>query len=243
VGDEAGAAIDCGLLADDVFGGGDVASVSMADTSSAAGLGQVYAVHNDVQDFPPGPDISIARVDEETGELGEDVALEGTEGFAISSSVLMTPPNDAGDRSLYFVASDGGDDSRLFRVAIANAASPEAVIDAEGVTSTPDIDATALASPTLVYLDGGSGPAPFVAVGRTDGQLTTYPVAAEDLSTAAPGPATTGLPAGEVQTPIVPVASNGNPPGSPGTGVPTAPVLYATVDTGTDTIVHRIRQD
>ena len=245
VGEEAGAALDSGLFADDTFGGGDVASVSMAETSSAAGLGQVYAVHNDVEGFPPAPDISIARIDEETGELGEDTPLEGTEGFAISSSVVMTPPNENGDRALYFVASDGGDDSRLFRVAIANAASPDAQIDAEGVTSTEDIDATALASPTLVYLEDAEGqPAPFIAVGRVDGQVTTYPVAAEDLATATPGPATdTQLPVGEVQTPVVPVASNGNPPGSVGTGVETAPALYVTVDIGTETVVHRLRQE
>jgi len=246
-GDELGVLIDSGNADADVFGAGAAApapaSVSFGETSSATGLGQVFAVHND-DDQSAGGDIAIAQITEDSGALVKDVAVAGTNGYSLASSILLTGPGANGDRSLFFVATSGTTQA-LFKVAIGNAGSTSATIG--GTTSnselaaaamTGDIDANPQASPTLAFLTNGAGsPSPYVLVGTgaPDNRLESYAVG--DLVA---GPASAGL-GGSVQTPSVPVQPSGTTP-SPGTDVTTAPVIYVAAATGANTTVYALRQ-
>jgi hypothetical protein len=128
--------IDDGVADADVFGLGpsapEPASVGLVDTSTPGRLGQLLAVHNDDVQGARG-DISIAQIDETTGTLVRQVPLEGTDGYSIRSSPVVTPADAAGRRVLFFVA-ENGDEQRLFRVPIADAASRSAGVG--GVTSS-----------------------------------------------------------------------------------------------------------
>ena len=210
----------------DVFGtvsavpGDNGASVSFADTSTASGPGQLFAVHND------DPGIEIAHFDEADGSLVKQADVPGTTGMTVESSLLATAPAGDGSRDLFFVA--GG---RLFKLPVANAQSPDASFGA--ATSTPDVEANPVASPTLIYLDvdGLGTPTAHVAIGTTDGHLRTY--RASDL---APGPfidltfplgPTNSIVASDVMTPSVPVQPNGATP-SPGGSVAEPEFVYVT---------------
>ena len=228
----------------DPFGGG-TGSVSFAESSTAGGLGQVYAVHNEVyaprtEGGPAVIGLELAQVDETTGTVRDfcspctegaarvDFVVPASEGYRIQSSALLTPPDAGGNRSLFFVAEErDGVNAKLFKVAIGNASSASSTVGA--VTSTADINANPLASPTLVNLRSSTGaPTSYVAVGTFDG-LRTFAVA--DLSE---GPS--GLGIGEqTQTPSVPVEPNGNPPAL-------APALYAASTLGATT-VHKFVQE
>lgn len=228
VGNEAGT--DVSASADAFTGTGG--SVTPGETSSAAGLGQVYAVHND--DNQGGTDdVAIAQIDESTGTLVRDIAVAGTDGYTISSSVLLTGPSATGDRSLFFVASNGAS-PRLFKVSIGNAGSTSATIGA--VTSVIVAGANPLASPSLVFLNNAAGAATtYVAVAAAN-QVRTFAVA--DL---APGPVSTPL-GGVTQTPIVPVTTSGNPPGAANSGSTTAPALYVVANASDASIAYRLVQ-
>lgn len=228
----------------DVFGarstvaGGNGASVSFASTSVATGLGQLLAVHNDDDDSAGGSDIEIAQIDETSGtRVRADVDIAGTDGFTVSSSLLATGPAADGSRVLFFVATRDADptDGRLFRVRVlGNAAMASSTIDGAGATSTGDVDATALASPTLAFFDVGGTPTPFVVIGARDGVRSFR---AADLSVA--GPAFTA--AGQTfQTPSVPVQPDGTTP-NPAGPIRTAPFVYVAASTGTGTVVHKLR--
>jgi Ca2+-binding RTX toxin-like protein len=236
VGPQEGVKIDDGQADGDVFGPGAAApapsSVSFVDTSSASGLGQVFAVHNDDDQSPTG-DIAVAQVDEATGGLVKDVPLTGTADFSILSSPVTTGPDSAGNRVLFFVAQNG-DDQRLFRVPIANAGSAAAAFGT--VTSTGDIDADPQASPTIAFLRAPDGsPAGYVAVG-TAANLRTFSIA-----NLAAGPQSPPL-GGSVQTPSVPIQPNGMTP-NPATDVKTAPSIYAAVQVGGSTQVRKLVQN
>ena len=228
VGSEAGT--DVSASADAFTGSGG--SVTPGETSSAAGLGQVYAVHND--DNQSGTDdIAIAQIDESAGTLVRDVAVAGTDGYTISSSVLLTGPSATGDRSLFFVASNGSA-PRLFKVSIGNAGSTSATIGP--ATSLVVPGANPLASPSLVFLNNATGAATaYVAVAAAN-QVRTFAVA--DFTA---GPASAPL-GGVTQTPITPVTTSGMPPGAPGSGSTTTPAVYVAANANGATIAYRLIQ-
>jgi len=234
VGPEEGIKIDDDLADADVFGPGAAspapASVSFADTSGPAGLGQVFAAHNDNQLL--AGDIEIAQIDEATGNLVQQDAVNGTAGFTLSSSVVATAPAPDGSRTLFFVAEREGN-QKLFRVPIANAASTAASIGT--ASGTGDVDADPEASPAIVFLRTPTGePKAYAAVG-TAGGVRTF--ATSDL---APGPASADL-GDEAQTPSVPIQPTGVTP-SPGTPVTSAPFLYVAARVGEVTQVHKLAQ-
>ena len=219
----------------DPFGGGS-GSVSFAESSTAGGLGQVYAVHNELY-AGDVIGLEIGQVDEATGArrdffpddpARDDFQIAESIGYRIQSSALLTPPDAAGNRSLFFVAEErDGVNAKLFKVVIGNSSSPSAGFSA--VTATADINANPLASPTFVNLVNAAGtPTSYVAVGVFDG-IRTFAV--NDLTE---GPS--GLGIGEqTNTPSVPVAANGNPPAP-------APAIYATSSLASTTL-HRFVQE
>ncbi|MGH9284788.1 MAG: hypothetical protein ACRD0M_03810, partial [Acidimicrobiales bacterium] len=215
------------------FGDGILGSASPADSSTATALGQLFVVHNDAAG------VSVAQIDNATGNLVQDVAVAAAAGYDANSSALLAPAAADGSRALFFVAESTAASQVLFRVPITQPLSTSATIGA--ATATPDIDATPEASPTLVFLEtagsGGAGVA-HVAVGTLDGRLRTF--ASADL---AEGPgATVAGGADVVMTPSVPVASNGNPPGSAGTGASKAPFIYVASTDGFTTRAHQVSQ-
>ena len=217
----------------DPFGGG-AGSVSFVDTSTAAGPGQIFAVHNEL--YEGGlVGLQIAQVDAGTGEVRADVDVPDTLGYRIQSSPLLTPADGSGNQWLFFVAAEqGGTREQLFKVNLGAAASPPATI--APAVRTADFNANPLASPTLVYLrDAGGTPRAYVAVATFSG-LRTFAVA--DLS-AGPSDETLGEP---LRTPTTPVTSSGNPPGAPGSGLDTAPAIYAASGGESSTVVHRFTQ-
>ena len=253
VGPEAGTDIDEGTADLDVFGtrgtldvpGGNGASVSFADASGPTGLGQLYAVHNDDDVTAGGADIEIAQFDETTGlRVRADVDVAGTDGFTVDSSLNFTAPSPVdGSRVLFFVARRDADasDARLFRVPITGAAATAAaVVNGAAATNSGDIDATPLASPTIVFLDTPTATATATATAHvvvgTAGGVRSFRTT--DLGIA--GPSFTG-PAGRVfQTPSVPVQPSGNTP-QPGGPVTTAPFIYVAAASGGDTEVYKLR--
>lgn len=237
VGPEEGTRVDDGAADGDVFGTpGTAESVSFAETSGPAGPGQVFAAHND-DGAGADPDIEIAQLDEGSGSrMRPDVDVAGTDGFTVESSLVATgPAPETGNRTLFFVASNGAD-RRLFRVPVTNnAASSGATIGT--ATNTGDIDATPLASPTIMFLDVDGTPTAHVAVGTTDRRVRTF-----RADTLAAGPASADL-GGPVQTPSVPVQPSGFTP-NPADPVKTAPFIYVAAATAAaETTAHQLRQD
>ena len=243
VGSEAGTDVDEGANDEDTFTG-EGGSVSFADSSGPGGLGQVYVVHND-DDQDGENDISIAQIDEESGLKVREVAVPDTDTYTISSSPVLTPADEEGNRTLLFVAQnpeplipglDPDQEPRLFKVQIADAAETNAQIAFPEEDASVVVDgANPLASPTLVNLDTTTGPVAHVAV-STDGDNTVQTFKVDDL---APGPKSGDL-GGEAQTVSVPVQSNGAIP-SP------APALYVAVEQGSGNTVsskvYRLRHE
>ena len=216
------------------FGDGRTGSVSFGDTSSPAGLGQVFAPHNDAAG------VSIAQLDEATGTLVQDVAVAAAAGFDVNSSVLLTGPGADGSRALFFVAQNATGTEALFRVPITAAATTAAVIGA--ATTTGDINATPVASPTLAFLENPASAgtiAPFVAVGTLDGKVLSFTAA--NLAVTGPSLQVAGA-NDSVMTPSVPVSEAGMPPGAPGSMATRAPFLYAASTANATTRVHRLTQ-
>ena len=239
---------------DDAFGtrsmvpGANGSSVSFVDTSGPAGLGQLFVAHNDdseAGDATPA-DVEVAQFDEATGDLIQQVDVQGTDGFTVQSSLLATgpavdntatPADETGDRVLFFVASNGND-RRLFRVAVTgNAGTRTATIGGAMATDSGDIAATRFASPTIVFLKNAMGtPVGHVAVG-TDTGIRTFTAAA-----LAAGPAVAL--GGPTQTPSVPVQPSGLTPNpAAGNAVTSAPFVYVAADTGTTTTAYKISGD
>ena len=219
----------------DVFGTQSAApgadgSVSFADTSTEDALGQVFALHNDTGT------IHIAHLDEADGSRVGELPVPGTGGMTAESSLLATPAAADGSRSLFFVA--GG---RLFKVPVANAQRRDASFGT--VARTADVDATPLASPTLLYLDVLGTPTAHVAIGTTDGELHTY-----RASNLAPGPLLALPPARDVLTAVVPVQSDGRTPG-PGSPMETPEAIYVSstsdvqINGEDSTGLFKLRQD
>ncbi len=245
VGPEAGIDVDDGAADADVFGSGD-ASVSFTDTSGPGVIGQIFAVHND-DNQGGNNDVAIAQVNEENGTLVQDVPVEGTDGYTVSSSIVgggpamddpNTAANETGNRALFFVASNGTEE-KLFRVPVTNnAGSPGAAIGT--ATSTADINATPTASPSISFLTNASNAQDaFVAVGTQDGRVLTF--AASNL---AAGPAS-GAAAGRTnaQTPTVPVTPTGFTPGAPNSGAAKAPFIYVATQSAGGTTVLKLTQN
>ncbi|MBC7373359.1 MAG: Ig-like domain-containing protein [Frankiales bacterium] len=107
------------------------------------------------------------------------------------------------------------------------------IVAGASATSTGDIDATALASPTLAFFDVAGVPTPHVVVG-TQGAVRSFRVS--DLSA---GPSFSA-PGQSFQTPSVPVQPDGTTP-NPGGAVKTAPRVYVASDDGTSTTVHALQ--
>jgi hypothetical protein len=211
-------------------------SVAFASTSGP-GLGQLYVVHND-DNQDGNNDIGIAQIDEAGGTLVGDAAVAGTNGnFEISSSPLVTPEIN-GTRALYFTAENVGASSQaLFRVDI----TAGDLSGAATAISTGDIGLNPQASPTLVYLNNASGtPTAYVAVGTRTGQIRTFEVA----DPTAAGPTITGTiedASAVVSTPSVPVTPAGAVPGTTGSGLATAPAIYAAyLDAGTTEVARLV---
>ena len=240
VGVEEGVKIDDGVADPDVFGPGaaapEPASVSFADTSGATGLGQVFAVHNDDDQSQTG-DIAIAQVDQNGGRLVQDVPLAGTEGFSIRSSPAVTgPAPESGNRTLFFLATNGVL-TRLYRVPLTAAGSLGAAIGTPASRDVPGANATS--SPTLVFLNNAQGGAtPYVAVGTN----TATSVQTFTVGTLGDGPASGNL-GGTAQTASVPITPGGTTPGAPGSGAAKAPFVYVAVAAGTSTIVYKLVQN
>ena len=234
VGPEAGVNLDDPAVDDaDTFGGapGAPGSVSFADTSGMAQLGQLYVAHND--DDAGGPeDIQVAQIDEPTGAVLAERRVEGTDGFTISSSPVVGAPDSSGNRALFFIAANGAD-SRLFRVPLGLgfvASSGTAT-----ATNTGNIGATPVASPAIVFLDSGGTSTQYVAVGTGSDVLT---FSAADLS---PGPRTvSGALSGPVQTPSVPVQPTGFSP-NPNGPVTRSPFIYV-AGGGAGTTAYKLQQ-
>ena len=240
VGVEEGVKIDDGIADPDVFGPGaaapEPASLSFAETSGATGLGQVFAVHNDDDQSTTG-DIAIAQIDENGGRLVQDVPLEGTEGFSIRSSPVITgAAPESGSRTLFFLATNGAL-TRLYRVPLTAAGSLGAAIGTPASREVPGANATS--SPTLVFLNNAQGGAtPYVAVGtNTATSIQTFTV-----GTLGDGPASGSL-TGTAQTASVPITPTGMTPGAPGSGATKAPFVYVAVAAGTNTIVYKLVQN
>jgi hypothetical protein len=207
-------------LSADPFPFGSSGSSSFADSSTPDSLGQLFSVHNEL--YAGGViGLELAQIDETSGTRARnDIALDGTLGYRIQSSPLLSPPDGSGARSLFFVAEErNGTNQKLFKITIGDPTSPAASIGA--LVAGPDINANPEASPTLVYLRNAAGAVtPYLAVATSVG-LETFAVA--DL---APGPKSIDV--GEpVRTPSVPVTSGGITPGAAGSGVATAPAIYA----------------
>ena len=223
-------------LGADPFPFGSSGSASFVSSSTEDALGQLYVVHNEI--YEGGViGLELSQIDETSGTRSRpDIALAGTAGYRIQSSPLLTPDDGSGTRHLFFVAEErAGPNQRLCKVTITNASSPAAGIDA--AVAGPDVNAYAEASPTLVYLrDGGGTARAYVAVSTNSGIQT---LAVSDLSL---GPANLGV--GEpVRTPSVPVTANGITPGAPGSGVATAPAIFAASSgPGNTTTLHRFEQ-
>ncbi|HEX4978952.1 MAG TPA: hypothetical protein VFV35_02700 [Acidimicrobiales bacterium] len=223
------------------FGSG-VSSVTPVSTSTSAALGQTFVVHNEryvlSETETNVPGLQLAQIDEATGTRAKaDADIAGTLGYVIDSSPVLTPADAGGNRTLLFVARTAeGSTEALFRIILANAASPAA--QPSVAVSTGDINATATASPSLVWLRAADGtPTLYAAVGTVSG-LRTFRV-----SDFAEGPGAPGL-GQNVRTPTTPVTASGAPPGAPGSGLDVAPALYvATSEPGGGAArVHRLTQ-
>lgn len=87
--------------------------VGLTDSSTEAGLGQIFAVYNDANQVPSvepdstatyEDDIAVAQIDAESGRLIIDMPVPGTPDFRVSSSPVLSEPDGAGDRQLVFSA-------------------------------------------------------------------------------------------------------------------------------------------
>jgi hypothetical protein len=220
-------------LGADEFPFGRTGSAGFVESSTPAGLGQVFSVHNELYSGAVFG-LELAQIDQASGNRArDDLPLAGTIGYRIESSPLLTAPDAAGTRQLFFVAADGTNE-RLFRITITNASSSGAGIGT--IQSTDDVNANPGASPTLVHLRNAAGtPTAYVAVSTTAG-LRTFSVAS-----LAAGPVADGL-GGVVRTPSVPVTASGNPPGAAGSGVEVAPAIVVATGGSEATVVHRLTQ-
>ncbi|HEX2849215.1 MAG TPA: hypothetical protein VHN98_01625 [Acidimicrobiales bacterium] len=248
------------------FGTG-AGNVTPVETSTSAGLGQVFAVFN--QGYNPNAagdptrfGVELGQVDETAGDLvAAPYRLSATDpctancwtDYTINSSPVITPPDGAGNRVLFFLAEKNIPSpdptnhpelaqslQTLYRVPIANASSRDAAIGT--VTYVADTDANPLSSPTLVWLnDAGGTPTAYVALGTFQG-IKTYSVADLTPGPESPAPGSNdGLAAG-VRTPSTPVTITGEAPGAPGSGMTTTPAIYAASTDATSTRVHKFTQ-
>jgi hypothetical protein len=220
------------------FGSG-AASVSPVETSTPSGLGQVFAVHNEL--YEGGVvGLQLAQIDEASGERArDDINIPDALGYVIESSPILTPADGSDTRHLFFVARQvsGGSNERLWKLTIANASSRAGSVVATATSS--DLNAYTLASPTLVWLNDAAGtPTMYVAVATTSGLVT---LRASDL---AAGPAAPAL-GQNVRTPSTPVTASGNAPGAPGSGLSVTPAIYtaSAVSGSGNTRVHKLTQD
>lgn len=254
VGPDGGNLVDGPITTNDpTFGAGD-ASVGFADSSTEERLGQLFVVHND------NTQVRVERIDLASGALDpEEFLVPATLGCEISSSPLLTPPNDTGGRVLFFTihgippGTCAANDS-LVRIPIeGDALDPKAKLGQ--VTYAPVSDTslpiTATASPTLVVLtDPASGrPRYFVGVARRNGLLffpADTPFALDNPAPVAVPPTITAqVDTGEdPQTIVAPATAAGRVAGGEGSGTSRAPALYvATSVGGTETRVYRFVQD
>jgi hypothetical protein len=225
----------------DAFGDG-YGSVGFADASSDDAFGQVWVAYNDEKG------ISIVQVDEERGDIVQkrvpnpgDVN-DKLANWTLNSSILIGPPDTAGNRALFINAFE---DARLLRetlikITISRPNTREAKIG--NITwASGDFNFNDVISPALVYLYTNAGNAEaHVAVGDCTGKLSFFTV--DDLQPIREN--SIGAETDCIQAISVPVTANGLPPGAPGSGMAAAPVFYVTTtdSEGKNSRVHRVIQ-
>ena len=154
----------------------------IVDSSTEAGLGQLFVVYNDVDQanrFNNDPlaqftdDVAIAQIDAESGQLINDLPIPGTDEFQVSSQPLLTPPTDDGTRQLLFTVvnkkdwqeqygrkEDNEATPMLIRLTIRGARNISANIDFDNMETTAVDFLNPLASPSLMNLSDESVAAP-----------------------------------------------------------------------------------
>ena len=233
VGPEAGVDVDDGPNDADTF------LPDLVETSTPSGHGRVVVVHNDEDQEGPD-DIAIAEIDEASGQLVADTAVQGTHGHTAYGRAVITDPEPDGTRALFFTATRDTSPytSRLFRV----------TLDETGV-GAPSVGAIAsrvveggVGLRALAFLPDQSGiPQLHVLVvgtqemdrpdswppcpGGFDGYLAG--LRASDL-TDGPRARWRCAPVDDV---VVPVTRSGTLPGTPGSGPAAAPAIFVEVTT------------
>lgn len=225
--------VDGGLRVDgDPTFGGAGASIGFADTSTEDDLGQLVVVHND------DGQVAVARIDAATGayDPGSEYPVPGSLGCEVASSPVLTPPNAAGGRVLFFTMSGAcSANTSLVRLPIEGDAlerdAPWGQVTYAPISGSEPLTATA--SPSLLVLSDPATARPrfFVAVARANG-VSMFPADAS-LSPGSPAPGavapaiTAALEAGEVaQSVVAPAAAGGLVAGGEGSGSARAPALY-----------------
>lgn len=246
VGPEAGIQVDNSMPIDpDILGRpGTAFSVTPASTSTDAGPGQLWVVYNDDDGSAVAPglgntagsDLTIAQIDEATGDVIQRKKVEDADGFSITSSVVLGPADGSGNRSLFFVAARADTSGRLYSVPLVNASSRGATIGTARYTGSYAMPPEA--SPAIVALRSPSGvPTYYVAIATAD-RVRTFTAGELDA-----GPESPGFAGGTPETPAVPTQASGAPAG-PGQPVTVTPSIYTAVTSsdGLSTTVYQFQQ-
>jgi Ca2+-binding RTX toxin-like protein len=169
------------------FGG----SVTPADSSTPAALGQLFAVVNDRVGGAQAPGVAIVQVDELSGRVVQLVRVPYTEGLMVSSSPLLTPAAGDGSRALVFTAIDRADwqapangaepRGRVFRVPVRDPLRTSAELQTGAIEVVEAPDLNPLAAPTFLRGAAGSGPAGFVTVPGRDPDHPLPTLVADDF--------------------------------------------------------------
>lgn len=231
-----------GLVERGTWGGGTHAA-AFADTSTDDRPGQLLIPHNDQNS------VHIARVDLTTGErIGDDEPVSSTLGCTTATPPVVTPPDPAGGRLLYFVITGNCvANTSLVRIPIMGDATSRT--SRLGRPTFAPVAASPTGAPTLVVLRSADGVARYhVAVPVTGGLSifsTDDPLSA-DLPPATVAPAITAAlaePTESPQTPLAPVTEDGRLAGAEGSGTGPTPVIYVAAESPDGTRVYRFVQD
>ena len=225
---------------DDADGFGDATGPGYVSFVVLEHLGgtRILVLHNDENQNGGVGDIALAQFNAATGALISDQPVFGSDGYAVSSSPVLSDPDAGGHRYLLFTATNSSGEW-LGKVQIANATGSNPTLGtSDGIQVN---NANIYASPAVVYLNNSIGtPTEYVTVSFN--ASSTQTVRTYRVSDLAPGPVTGDLNA-KAGTPSVPLSSTGLNPGSPGSGAATTPALYATIDTGASTTrAYRLTQ-
>lgn len=241
VGPAEGIPVDTGVVLNEgTTFGNNLAAIAPVDTSTADRLGLAIVVHND-----QGA-VQIARFDLRNGERVDEITVPSTVGCRAGASPLVTPPDPAGGRVLFFtlVGSCPANES-LVRIPITgDAASRTSRLGEATFAPAAPIEG---ALPTLLVLRDGDGTPRFhVGIGRRGG-LSFYD-ASRTLGRppeAVPPDLSAPLENGEelAHTPIAAAADTGAPAGAAGTGTQPPPAVYVAATANGQARVYRFVQD